>query len=85
MTLRYWFSTGAWEDFCLWADQASVLIRKSGLQRWAKYEWDCWVERMWESPRGQWLCGQRGHADVWWYSSGYAPDMHCKRCGLDIG
>jgi hypothetical protein len=32
------------------------------------------------------LCRWRGHpAGVWWYSSGYSPNMHCKGCGEDLG
>jgi hypothetical protein len=32
------------------------------------------------------LCRLRGHpAGVYWYSSGFEPDMHCKECGDDLG
>jgi len=31
-------------------------------------------------------CRFRAHpAGVWWYSSGLEPDMHCSRCGDDLG
>lgn len=33
-----------------------------------------------------WLCGWNGHGTVVWYNAGgYEPDMHCERCGEDLG
>ena len=31
------------------------------------------------------VCRLRGHDGVWWYSMGDEPDMHCRRCGDDLG
>lgn len=34
----------------------------------------------------RWLCGWNGHSDIFWFNPGeFEPDMHCKRCGEDIG
>ncbi len=34
----------------------------------------------------QLLCGWNGHAGVAWYNvNGLEPDMHCLRCGEDLG
>lgn len=34
----------------------------------------------------QWLCMMNGHGKVGWYNpGGFEPDMHCERCGEDIG
>ena len=31
-------------------------------------------------------CRFRGHPGVWWYNpGGLEPDMHCQRCGEDLG
>lgn len=43
-------------------------------------------DNWWLTRAGQWLCGRRGHTDVVWYNpGGTEPDMHCKRCGKDLG
>ena len=33
-----------------------------------------------------WLCMWNGHSSVVWYNpNGMEPDMHCQRCGEDLG
>jgi len=31
------------------------------------------------------ICRIKGHDDVWWFSSGEEPDMHCQNCQEDLG
>ncbi len=53
---------------------------------WLRLKWfvrgDWWLTVL-----GQWLCERGGHAPgvVWFNSGGLEPDMHCKRCGRDLG
>lgn len=50
-----------------------------------------WWKYLFEHYRNQtptWrqvFCRARGHGDVVWYTMGFEPDMHCRRCGEDIG
>lgn len=41
----------------------------------------------WETRPGKWLCRRSHHScGVWWFNAdGLEPDMHCKRCGDDLG
>ena len=54
--------------------------------RLVNFKWfiqgDWWCTRF-----GQWLCERGGHAPgVEWHNPGQlSPDMHCKRCGKDLG
>ncbi|CAB4176892.1 hypothetical protein UFOVP1672_57 [uncultured Caudovirales phage] len=58
------------------------------LDWWASVEpWILWpVSAFYETRLGAWWCERQGHDDVWWFNlGGYEPDMHCKRCGKDLG
>lgn len=46
----------------------------------------CRWSELWFTGCGQWACERSGHAGVVWYNpNGFEPDMHCKRCGKDLG
>lgn len=43
-------------------------------------------DRAWGEDLHRWLCQWSGHADVIWFNPcGFEPNMHCKRCGEDLG
>lgn len=44
--------------------------------RYGWHDWS-WLTKL--------ICKTIGHDDVVWYSNGLEPDMHCKRCGEDLG
>lgn len=60
---------------------------------WAGGVHDRWISlklfvrgEWWTTRFGQWLCERGGHTDVVWFNvGGLEPDMHCKRCGKDLG
>ncbi len=40
----------------------------------------------WLTKFGQWVCERKGHPGVVWFNpNALEPDMHCDRCGKDIG
>lgn len=59
-----------WRKFFeAWWWRGLISLRNHGYGLWSSAA--CWVTR---------------HPGVWWYSlSGYEPDMHCVRCGEDLG
>ena len=49
--------------------------------------WHSLVYEFWHSSLGQRLCERGAHSPgvIWYNSDGLEPDMHCKRCGKDLG